>query len=110
MKRQEIVQQAGREIELLSRLHIIYGLKDEPCFAAQKKKIVDLITDGNINVKRISILFPSICIADTSGNRQSITCCGECCHTGKRAQAFSRLLTSFSWVAGCMKPCSPRFI
>ena len=44
MKRQEIVQQAGREIELLSRLHIIYGLKDEPCFAAQKKKIVDLIT------------------------------------------------------------------
>ena len=52
MKRQEIIQQAGREIELLSRLHIIYGLKDEPCFAAQKKKIVDLITDGNINVKR----------------------------------------------------------
>ena len=52
MKRQDIIQQAEREIELLARLHIIYDLKDESCFTAQKQKVVDLISDGKINVKR----------------------------------------------------------
>ncbi len=50
--RREILQQTVEEIELLSKMHLMYGLKDEPCFAAQKKKIADLIADGRINVRR----------------------------------------------------------
>ena len=35
--RREILQQTVEEIELLSKMHLMYGLQDEPCFAAQKQ-------------------------------------------------------------------------
>ncbi len=46
------VQRLSDEIVLLSRLHITYGLMNEPCFENQKRIIADMISDGRINVKQ----------------------------------------------------------
>ena len=45
-------QRLADEILLLSRLHITYGLMNEPCFADQKQKIADMIANGRIIVKQ----------------------------------------------------------
>ena len=44
-------QRLADEILLLSRLHITYGLMNEPCFAEQKQKIADMHARDGINVK-----------------------------------------------------------
>jgi hypothetical protein len=45
-------QRLADEVLLLSRLHITYGLMNEPCFADQKQKIADMIANGRIIVKQ----------------------------------------------------------
>jgi hypothetical protein len=45
-------QRLADEVLLLSRLHITYGLMNEPCFADQKQKIADMIASDGINVKQ----------------------------------------------------------
>ena len=52
MDREESIRQIAKEIELLSKMHLLYELQDKPCFAAQKEKIANLIADGRINVRR----------------------------------------------------------
>ena len=52
MKREESIRQIAKEIELLSKMHLVYELQDKPCFTAQKEKIASLIADGRINVRR----------------------------------------------------------
>ena len=45
-------QRLADEVLLLSRLHITYGLMNEPSFAEQKQKIADMIASDGINVKQ----------------------------------------------------------
>lgn len=52
MDMQRAGQSLSREIELLSRLHITYGLMNSPCFTEQKEKIARMIRSGRIDVKR----------------------------------------------------------
>jgi|GEM_PF-2571046 len=52
MNQQRHVRSLSDEIELLSRLHITYGLMNSPCFVEQKQKITDLINSSGVNVKR----------------------------------------------------------
>ena len=49
MDRETPILRLPYEIELLARLHLIYGLLFTPAFHAQKEKVVRIVTDYRIN-------------------------------------------------------------
>ena len=52
MERREIIQILSRELESLTRLHILYGLYDTEGFQTQKSSIAQYIAEHQIDTRR----------------------------------------------------------